>query len=101
MSAVIPCIRHGHASTEDPRLVETLARVRELGLAAPVNRLTALLDYEGQLWATWRDASARAAGSKLLTRAWEQAGGERGAPHLLRSDDNYAYQEDCMTAAPP
>lgn len=99
MTNALPCIRHGHASTEDPRLIETLERVHTLGLPKPTAMLTALLDYDGQLWATWRDAPSRAAGSALLTQAWCLAGGERGAFHLLRSDENYDYQEDCMNDA--
>ena len=99
MTGALPCIRHGDASIADPRLIATLERAQALGLVAPTTMLAALLDYDGQLWATWRDAPSRAAGSALLTQAWGLAGGERGALHLLRSTDDYDYQEDCMNDA--
>ncbi len=98
MSRPIPLVRHGHASTQDPRLVETLAIAYAAGLGAD-DRLISLLDYEDQLWATWRDRDARAAGAGFLTRAWTQAGGIRGALHLVPSEDDYDYQEDCMNDA--
>lgn len=94
----IPMVRHGHASTVDPRLAETLAIARTLGFD-PASGLMSLLDYDGQLWATWRNAAARDAGAGDLSRAWEQAGGERGALHLVPTGEDYDYQEDCMNDA--
>jgi hypothetical protein len=91
----IPCIRHGHASTCDARLVEVLAIVRGAGLLD----IESLLDYDGQLWATWRTLAGRDAGSTALSKAWDDVGGERGCLHLLRSDDDYDYQDDCMNDA--
>jgi hypothetical protein len=95
VTVLIPCIRHGSASTSDPRLIKALDSIREAGLPD----ILSLLDYDGQLWATWRTAAARDAGSALLSQAWKDVGGERGALHLVRSDDDYDYQEDCMNDA--
>lgn len=94
-----PCIRHGHAPTRDARLIDTLDRAATLGLTQAGEKLSALLDYDGQLWATWRDDAARAAGSDAMTQAWVQAGGERGTLHLVKSGEDYDYQEDCMNDA--
>jgi hypothetical protein len=92
---LIPCIRHGCASISDPRLIEVLNTVQDAGL----REIESLLDYDGQLWATWRTLAGRDAGSAALSQAWEDVGGERGALHLLRSDDDYDYQDDCMNDA--
>jgi hypothetical protein len=91
----IPCIRHGSASISDPRLIKALKIAQDAGL----RDIESLLDYDGQLWATWRTPSGRDAGSALLSHAWEKLGGERGALHLLRSDDAYDYQDQCMNDA--
>jgi hypothetical protein len=95
MTGSIPMVRHGVASTTDARLAETLSIAQGLGVD-PARGLVSLLDYDGQLWATWRDTAARAAGAGGLTRAWAEAGGERGALHLVPSEEDYDYQEDCM-----
>jgi hypothetical protein len=99
VTVTIPCIRHGHASTWDPRLVKALAIVRRSGPSNIESMLESLLDYDGQLWATWRTIAGRDAGSAAFSQAWEDVGGERGALHLLRSDDDYDYQDDCMNDA--
>lgn len=99
MTVTIPCIRHGHASTCDARLVKVLAIVRSSGRSDIEAMLESLLDYEGQLWATWRTFACRDAGSAMLSQAWVDVGGERGALHLVRSDDAYDYQDDCMNDA--
>lgn len=99
MTVSIPCIRHGDASTADPRLIKALDIVRNGGMTDIEARLESLLDYEGQLWATWRTAAGRDAGSAALSQAWHELGAERGALHLLRSGDAYDYQEDCMNDA--
>ena len=96
MKPSMPCVRHGHASTSDPRLLEMLAHAEKLGFVLSDNKLLALLDYDDQIWVTWRDEAARAAGSELISRAWEMAGGKAGAMHLVRSTQDYDYQEDCM-----
>ena len=99
MTVSIPCIRHGHASTCDARLVKALALVRSNGRPDIEAMLESLLGYEGQLWATWRTFVGRDAGSAMLSQAWEDVGGERGTRHLIRSDDAYDYQDDCMNDA--
>lgn len=92
----IPCIRHGHPSAHDPRLVELLAAARELSGEDLRTHLESLLDYDGCLWATWREESARELFAPELTRAWERLGGEQGALHLIVVNDQYDYQEDVM-----
>lgn len=101
MNPSFPCIRHGHASTRDPRLIQMLENAATLGLSEPDRLLSALLDYDGQLWATWHDDAVRAANAEIVKRAWVLAGGERGTLHLVRSADDYDYQEDCMNDASP
>lgn len=98
MSDSPPCIRHGVKGVADPRLLHMLDIVRREDPAI-AGKLISLLDHDGRLWATWRDDKARRAGSTLLTRAWAETGGEDGALHLIRSDDDYDYQEDCMNDA--
>lgn len=95
----IPCIRHGDASTADPRLVKALAIVRNGRQPDLEGMLESLLDYDGQLWATWRTRAGRDAGSAVLSRAWQELGGEAGTLHLLRCDDVYDYQSECMNDA--
>ena len=95
----IPCIRHGYASTCDLRLAAALENVRSSGQSNIEAMLESLLDYDGQLWATWRTRAARDAASAALSRAWQKLGGEAGALHLLRCDDGYDYQSDCMNDA--
>jgi hypothetical protein len=95
----IPCIRHGHASTCDARLQSVLAKAQASGQTYIVALLEALTDYDGQLWATWRTPEGRDAASAMLSRAWDDLGGERGALHLVRTNDGYDYQSDCMNDA--
>lgn len=61
--------------------------------------LESLLDYDGCLWATWREPRARDDFSSVLTRAWVHVGGERGALHLVAVNDQYDYQEDVINNA--
>jgi len=95
----IPCIRHGHASTCDARLQSVLAKAQAGGQTDIVALLEALTDYDGQLWATWRTPKGRDTASAILSQAWDDLGGERGALHLVRTDDGYDYQSDCMNEA--
>jgi len=60
--------------------------------------LESLLDYDGCLWVTWREARARETFSPVLTRAWVHVGGEQGALHLIVVNDQYDYQEDVMNS---
>jgi hypothetical protein len=95
----IPCIRHGHAATDDLRLVKALAIVRSGEQPDIKAMLESLLDNDGQLWATWRTAAGRDTGSAALSRAWLKVSGEAGALHLLRCDNLYDYQSDRMNDA--
>ncbi len=95
----IPCIRHGHASTCDARLQSVLATAQANGQTNILTLLESLTDYDGQLWITWRTPAGRDAASAMLSQAWDELGGERGALHLVRSDDSYDYQSDCMNDA--
>jgi hypothetical protein len=79
-------------------LVELLAAALELSGEDLQLHLESLLDYDGCLWATWREARARESFSPVLTQAWAHMGGERGALHLVSVEDQYDYQEDCMNS---
>ena len=94
-----PCIRHGTSGIEDPRIRQALAAAREQSGIALENDLVSLVDYDGQLWATWRNAQLGQRHGAALAEAWSKAGGERGALHLVRIDEDFDYQEDCMSEA--
>jgi hypothetical protein len=92
-----PCIRHGEKGIADARLLSALAAFRTGNGIALDDKIEAMTDYDGQLWTTWRDPADRDRFASALSRVWEQVGGERGALHLVRSDEDFDYQEDCMS----
>ena len=94
-----PCIRHGTSGIADSRITQALADARDRGGIAVENNLLSLVDYDGQLWATWANAQLGQRHGPALADAWAQAGGERGALHLVRIDEDFDYQEDCMNDA--
>ena len=94
-----PCIRHGTSGIEDSRIRQALAEARDRWGVAVENDLVSLVDYDGQLWATWRDAQLGQRHGTALADAWSKAGGERGAVHLVCIDEDFDYQEDCMSEA--
>ena len=94
-----PCIRHGTNGIEDPRIKHALAEAQVRGAIAVENDLVSLVDYDGQLWATWRNAQLGQRHGAALAAAWARVGGERGALHLVRIDEDFDYQEDCMNEA--
>ena len=96
---VPPCIRHGTSGIENPRIKQALAEARNRGGIAAEGDLVSLVDYDGQLWATWRNAQLGQRHGAALADAWTRAGGERGALHLVRIDEDFDYQEDCMNEA--
>jgi len=94
-----PCIRHGVRGIADARvtaLLEAASRAAEPELAAAVE---SMIDFDEQLWTTWRTPADRAACAAFVDRAWAALGGSRGTLHLVRSDEDYDYQEDCMNEA--
>lgn len=95
----LPCIRHGSSGIDDPRIKRALAQTRDTGGAAIEKHLVSLVDYDGQLWATWRHAQLGQRYGATLADAWSRAGGERGALHLVRIEEDFDYQEDCMNDA--
>ena len=94
-----PCIRHGTSGIEDPRIKHALAEAQARGAIAVESDLVSLVDYDGQLWATWRNAQLGQRHGTALADAWARVGGERGALHLVRIDEDFDYQEDCMNEA--
>ena len=94
-----PSIRHGTSGIEDPRIRQALAETRDRSGIAVENYLVSLVDYDGQLWATWRNARLGQRHGAALADAWSKAGGERGALHLVCVDEDFDYQEDCMNEA--
>ena len=94
-----PCIRHGTSGIEDRRIRQALAEARDRGAIAVEHDLVSLVDYDGQLWATWRNAQLGQRHGAALADAWARVGGDRGALHLVRIDEDFDYQEDCMNEA--
>ena len=94
-----PCIRHGDRNVADPRIIAALDQAMASGPPGLADQIRSLVDYDGQLWVTWRDVEARRSGAQALASAWGRLGGERGALHLVRSDEDFDYQEDCMNDA--
>ena len=94
-----PSIRHGTSGIEDPRIKQALAEAQARGAIAVEEDLVSLVDYYGQLWATWRNAQLGQRHGAALADAWARVGGERGALHLVRIDEDFDYQEDCMNEA--
>ena len=94
-----PCIRHGVRGTCDPRVVEAFeAGTRQAGESL-VGRIESMVDFDGQLWTTWNSVTDRESFKAPLDRAWIASGGARGSLHLVRCNDDYDYQEDCMNEA--
>lgn len=94
-----PCIRHGTSGIDDPRIKQALADTRDRQGTAIEQDLVSLVDYDGQLWATWRSAPLGQRHGMALADAWTRVGGERGALHLVRIEEDFDYQEDCMNDA--
>ena len=94
-----PCIRHGEKGIEDARLLSALAAAAEETGHSIDAEIAQLTDFGGQLWASWRNPADRDRHAPSLSRAWERVGGDRGALHLTRSEEDFDYQEDCMNDA--
>ena len=94
-----PCIRHGTSGIEDPRIKQAIAEAQARGAIAIEEDLVSLVDYYGELRATWRNAQLGQRHGAALADAWARVGGERGALHLVRIDEDFDYQEDCMNEA--
>ena len=95
MIAAIPCISHGKPGADDERLLEALALARKLDEDV-ASGLASLVDFDGRLLATWHSEAARSNHAAALTKAWSQITGSDGALHLVPTDEDYDYQEDCM-----
>lgn len=94
-----PCIRHGSNGIDDQRIRQALGDAgAKTGLDLG-HDLLSLVDYDGQLWATWLTAQLGQLHGAGLADAWAAVGGERGALHLTRIDEDYDYQEDFMNDA--
>ena len=94
-----PCIRHGTNGIDDPRIRQALAATPDAEGSAIEKHLVSLVDYDGQLWATWRSAQLGQRHGAALANSWAGVGGERGALHLIRIEEDFDYQEDCMNDA--
>ena len=94
-----PCIRHGTNGIDDPRIRQALAATPVAEGTSIEKHLVSLVDYDGQLWVTWRSAQLGQRHGSVLADAWSQAGGERGVFHLVRIEEDFDYQEDCMNDA--
>lgn len=94
-NASIPCIKHGTSGIADARLRDTLELSCRNGPKL-LQELSSLVDFEGQLWATWHDEAGRGRHSGALTEAWAKISGHANVMHLVPTDENFDYQEDCM-----
>jgi hypothetical protein len=94
-----PCIKHGIRGIADARVVAVLdagSRAAGVPLAGPIE---SMIDFDGQLWTTWRSDADRDTLARHIDLAWAQYEDGRGTLHLIRIDDDYDYQEDCMNEA--
>lgn len=94
-----PCTRHGVRGTADPRIMAVLEASSRVAGESLAGRIESMIDFDDQLWTTWRSPEDRAAAARHVDHAWTECGGKRGTLHLVRSDDDYDYQEDCMNEA--
>jgi hypothetical protein len=94
-----PCIRHGIRGTADARVMAALEESSRAAGERLNGRIESMVDFDDQLWTTWRSPDDRTAFSALVDHAWAEGSGSRGTLHLIRSDEDYDYQEDCMNAA--
>ncbi len=94
-----PCIRHGIRGTADARVMDVLEASSRAAGVSLAERIESIIDFDDQLWTTWRSPQDRASFSLFIDRAWAAQGGGRGTLHLIRSNEDYDYQEDCMNDA--
>lgn len=94
-----PCIKHGVRGTADPRILAALEASTRVAGSQLAERIESMIDFDGQLWTTWRSTQDIAAAARYVDDAWTEVNTNRGTLHLVRSDADYDYQEDCMNEA--
>lgn len=94
-----PCIKHGIRGTADERVTAALEASSHAAGERLAGRIGSMVDFDDQLWTTWRSDNDRTAFAAMVDRAWAECGGGRGTLHLIRSNEDYDYQEDCMNEA--
>jgi hypothetical protein len=99
MQAAIPCIRHGEPGVRDPRLLELLSEAQHQTAVDLSLHLRALTYFNGQLWCTWTDETARSKFARALDKVWAGLGESGSTMHLVPSDEPYDYQEEVMNNA--
>jgi len=95
----VPCTRHGAKGVHDERLIELLALAQKRMGLSPVPHLRSLHYFNGQLWATWKDAATRAKFARAVDEAWKELPESGPTLHLVPSDDAYDFQENVMNNA--
>ncbi len=95
-----PCTKHGVRGTADPRILAALEASSRVAGVHLAERIESMIDFDGQLWTTWRSSQDLAAAARYVDQAWTEVIYNRGTLHLVRSDADYDYQEDCMNEAP-
>jgi hypothetical protein len=98
-SGTIPCTRHGKAGARDERLVQLLEAAQLGSDPNLVTHLRSLNDFNGQLWATWKDDASRTRFAPLLDQTWRALGETGPTLHLIPVDESYDYQEDVINNA--
>jgi hypothetical protein len=99
LSSAIPCTRHGKAGARDERLVELLESAHLSSDANLVAHLRSLNDFNGQLWATWKDDASRTRFARLIDQSWRALGETGPTLHRIPVDESYDYQEDVINNA--
>jgi hypothetical protein len=99
ISSTIPCTRHGKAGVRDEQLVELLEAAQLSSDANLVAHLRSLNDFNGQLWATWKDDASRTRFARLIDQTWRARGETGPTLHLIPADESYDYQEDVINNA--
>ena len=94
-----PCIKHGIRGTTDERVTAALEASSHAAGEQLTGRIESMIDFDDQLWTTWRSDNDRTAFAAMVDSAWADCGGGRGTLHLVRSNEDYDYQEDCMNEA--
>jgi hypothetical protein len=94
-----PCTKHGICGIADERILAVLGAASLAADRALSAHIESMIDFDDQLWTTWRSPADRDALALHIDRAWADGGGSRGTLHLIRSNEDYDYQEDCMNEA--
>lgn len=83
----------------DRRLLELLSEAQNHVAVDLSLHLRALTYFNGQLWCTWMDETARSNFARAIDKVWTGLGESGSTMHLVPSDEPYDYQEEVMNNA--